>query len=419
MSIFVIFGNTPPQTLGTATAGVSNIASRDDHAHAHGSLTDPTLHALATHSSHGFMSSSDKTNLDSLVAGIATGLSAGVADSNGPYTHTLSVGNVADKTLMEIAVGDPSPYANFYQVISSNFPSQAYHDDVFKMGWNIGQIIPSRGALTIEMESYFEGSNHQMEFHNAFISPSGALTRFLTFLGAVDGTEKTTLLLQYGGGTGSNVSIGAQNSNGTNLIITTGTSGEFRLTSQDGTRFWQMTNTQTFFNSATGQSPLQILANNVTVAHFDDSGNLNFDATNAGITAHGQTVFFPNDGTVAFYSAHIRPFSDGDHDSGIVGGRWRNVGATWLDGGVGSQLTAASTITPTSGIQHVTGATTINTISVANIQTSRNVRWVAVADNGAITFGATGNVAKAVTIAQNAAQEFVYDSGAALWYPVQ
>lgn len=65
--------NTPlsavtPQPLGTAAVGNGTTAARDNHVHAHGALTDPTLHALASGSAHGFMSSGDYTRLSGVAA---------------------------------------------------------------------------------------------------------------------------------------------------------------------------------------------------------------------------------------------------------------------------------------------------------------------------------------------------------------
>ena len=53
----------------TATANAEGSASslaRSDHTHAHAVQSDPTLHALATSSTAGFMSGTDKTKLDAL-----------------------------------------------------------------------------------------------------------------------------------------------------------------------------------------------------------------------------------------------------------------------------------------------------------------------------------------------------------------
>lgn len=60
-----------PVTVGTANAeGTANSFSRSDHVHDHGQQTQGDLHAAATQSVNGFLSSSDKTKLDGRKAGI-------------------------------------------------------------------------------------------------------------------------------------------------------------------------------------------------------------------------------------------------------------------------------------------------------------------------------------------------------------
>jgi len=54
-----------PVTISTANSlGSAAAFARSDHVHAHGSQTDPTLHASATTIASGFMSAADKTKLD-------------------------------------------------------------------------------------------------------------------------------------------------------------------------------------------------------------------------------------------------------------------------------------------------------------------------------------------------------------------
>jgi hypothetical protein len=55
--------------LGAASAGTSPEASRADHVHEHGALTNPLGHALATALAHGFMSDADKAKLDTIAPG--------------------------------------------------------------------------------------------------------------------------------------------------------------------------------------------------------------------------------------------------------------------------------------------------------------------------------------------------------------
>lgn len=60
-------GDTTPQAVGTATAGVAATVSRVDHVHAHGNqAAGGSMHAAATTSVAGFMSAADKAALDAL-----------------------------------------------------------------------------------------------------------------------------------------------------------------------------------------------------------------------------------------------------------------------------------------------------------------------------------------------------------------
>ncbi len=61
--------STPAVTISTSNAvGTSTDLARADHVHAHGSQTDPTLHAVVTGVANGFMIAADKTKLDGATA---------------------------------------------------------------------------------------------------------------------------------------------------------------------------------------------------------------------------------------------------------------------------------------------------------------------------------------------------------------
>lgn len=60
----VDIAGTNPLPLGTASPGASGKVSDRDHVHAHGSLTDETLHARVTPTAHGFL---DKDVFDSSI----------------------------------------------------------------------------------------------------------------------------------------------------------------------------------------------------------------------------------------------------------------------------------------------------------------------------------------------------------------
>ena len=63
------FGTPSTITDSTNTEGAATSFARSDHQHAHGNRGGGSLHALATTSAAGFMSSADKTKLDNLISG--------------------------------------------------------------------------------------------------------------------------------------------------------------------------------------------------------------------------------------------------------------------------------------------------------------------------------------------------------------
>ena len=85
---------------------------------------------------------------------------------------------------------------------------------------------------------------------------------------------------------------------------------------------------------------------------------------------------------------------------------------------VGTQITAAATITPTTPIVHVTGATPIATITVpAGMATAGNGGQITLIPDSAFTTLATGNIALASTAVLNRALIMTWDNTAAKWYP--
>lgn len=68
----VTLADSIPQPVGEAAVGVSGQAAREDHVHAHGNQSGGGDHAIATTSTHGFMSKTDKDKLDSIDAAVLT-----------------------------------------------------------------------------------------------------------------------------------------------------------------------------------------------------------------------------------------------------------------------------------------------------------------------------------------------------------
>lgn len=158
-----------------------------------------------------------------------------------------------------------------------------------------------------------------------------------------------------------------------------------------------------------------------------ENGVNQIDADNFFITGATNGVFIgPTIGSAIGIGNGSIDSSPGDGyvTIGGIGARYFKAIYTWWNSDkLGSQLTAASTITPVYSLHHVTGATTINTIDPTNVPSpggnTANTRLTLVADGGTITWSAAGNIGAAGTIAQNKAQIFQYDATATTWYPLQ
>jgi hypothetical protein len=81
--------------------------------------------------------------------------------------------------------------------------------------------------------------------------------------------------------------------------------------------------------------------------------------------------------------------------------------AGFITVGVGAQLTAASTITPTNSVHHVTGATAIETITVP-AGVGAGWQFTLIPDSAGVT-GITGNIALASTLVLNKALTLTWD----------
>ena len=109
-------GSAPPNVAATSSVGTATAAARSDHAHGHGNHAGGTLHALATASTPGFLSDTDKSKLDGIAAGatatplsgaappnVAAGGSVGIATAAARGDHTHGHGNHAGGALHALA----------------------------------------------------------------------------------------------------------------------------------------------------------------------------------------------------------------------------------------------------------------------------------------------------------------------------
>lgn len=102
--------------------------------------------------------------------------------------------------------------------------------------------------------------------------------------------------------------------------------------------------------------------------------------------------------------------------SSCVAGTWTNVGQAYA---VGSQLTAAATLTVVSPVQHITSsATTITTITASWLPPSGGcIRLIPDAAETGATTSTGGNIALASTFVADKVLEMCFDPTAKLWFP--
>jgi hypothetical protein len=181
--------------------------------------------------------------------------------------------------------------------------------------------------------------------------------------------------------------------------------------------------------STAGSKIISFRTNTVEVAFINRLGDLFLSGTTGVAVPNGSGIFNTAGSlglTIAVsgvlsagaFGGPIGPQVDNNTSSGASTNRWSASYAYWYDNKLGAQLTAAATVTPTSGLHHVTGATTIDTIATTNLPTSGNVFFTIIADGGTITWSAAGNILTAGTVAQNKAATFVFDATAAKWSAV-
>lgn len=97
--------------------------------------------------------------------------------------------------------------------------------------------------------------------------------------------------------------------------------------------------------------------------------------------------------------------------------RWFGTSSTFYETAQGAQLTAAATITPTTGLHHVTGLTAITTIAATNL--AGNATLTLIADSATITYSTGGNISTAGTITLGNERIFTYDATASMFHPAQ
>ena len=227
----IAFGT--PVTISTGnSAGVLTTLSRSDHVHAHGNLIGGTLHASATTSSAGFMSSTDKTKLDGLTA----------------YVRTIVVSpTVGDAT------ASGTTLVNALNGISGNSAANPYLLKIEPGVYNIGA-----GALTMKTYVDIEGSGENVTLINA-TRGSGSITSAAAMVIGAANAELRNLTIS-------------------NVATSTTGAGFFSNTSGAISRLRDVTINQTGASSSnygayiTGGAILYVQRSTITATQFGTSG---------------------------------------------------------------------------------------------------------------------------------------------------
>ena len=155
-----------PSTIGTANAdGVLNAFARQDHIHAHGAQTDPTLHAVATMVAHGFMSSTDKQMLvDATAANTPNTLVQ--RDALGDFAAgTIAAGLIGNVTGNVSGVVTGNLFGNVIGNLSGNVTGNVYGNVV---GNVLGNIT---GAASLNVLKAGDTMTGQLRIGDPILSP--------------------------------------------------------------------------------------------------------------------------------------------------------------------------------------------------------------------------------------------------------
>jgi hypothetical protein len=168
---------------------------------------------------------------------------------------------------------------------------------------------------------------------------------------------------------------------------------------------------------------LSINNGGVLKSWFNTDGSLIFQTDGSSVTYNlAEGLLFGSTSLKFFTGGNGYPFAplaDLDPPLGTAALRWSQIWAKLFCGAVGSPLTDAATIAPTSLIHHVTGTgTNITTITAPTVTGGTFVGFVCLISDDALgnVYATGGNIAKGKTVATNQAAVFFFDGTS--WYPV-
>ena len=211
-----------PVQIGTANfigSGTNRVA-QFDHVHSHGNQTSGTLHAAATTSVNGFMSSTDKSKLDTISGTAATNAQILISDGTTYNPRTIS----SDASITNAG----ALTVNSVGGKTSTQISTSVNDTIAATNLNTASTIVKRdisgnfsaGTITANLTGNVSGS-------------AGSFTGSL--VGDVTGTQGATVVSTVGGKTASavatsvNDTIAATDLNTVSTIVKRDASGNFRV----------------------------------------------------------------------------------------------------------------------------------------------------------------------------------------------
>lgn len=138
-----------PVSVGTANAqGTANTFAKSDHVHSHGNQTSGSLHAVATGSVAGFISSTDKTKLDNIGGArlFKSGLAAGNSFTGNPKKLTITFATPFADTNYNISIISDASRGWTYEsktaagfTINSNANTALTGTEISWSAFNIGE----------------------------------------------------------------------------------------------------------------------------------------------------------------------------------------------------------------------------------------------------------------------------------------
>lgn len=139
------------------------------------------------------------------------------------------------------------------------------------------------------------------------------------------------------------------------------------------------------------------------------SAFVNVDSTNGALLGYGSNYLFV--GVTSITATGLPITSDGTSTSGTSSTPWPVDWAKWRGVTLGTALTSAATITPTSAMHHMTGTVSVTTIATTNLPTSF-VGSLTIVCDAACVFATGGNISTGFTGTANKAYVFWWDGTA-------